>query len=318
MVNPTVTVLMPVRDTPAAMLDQAIDSILAQSFRDFEFLILDDGSRDAGTLGCLDRRAGQDSRIRLECGPARGLPATLNAGLERARGELIARQDSDDWSETRRIERQVGFLRVHDEIGMCGTAAWMHQQDATPLWRTRAVQAPAAIRNALERGNPFVHGSTVYRRELALAIGGYREGSACAQDYDFCWRLTEAGDAANLEEALYHYRFSADSISVRRAVEQARAHRAAQMLARARRRGEPEDARAVFEAVINPAEEAREAFRARLKQADHMMLAGEYRRALKEYGGALWSHPASALAWAKMARCGVFVSLPVAREACFR
>jgi glycosyltransferase involved in cell wall biosynthesis len=318
MVNPTVSVLMPVRDTPAAMLDQAIDSILAQSFRDYEFLILDDGSRDAQTRRCLERRAGQDSRIRLECGLARGLPATLNAGLARARGELIVRQDSDDWSETRRIERQVAFLRVHDEIALCGTAAWMHQQDGTPLWRTRAVAMPAAIRAALERGNPFVHGSTVYRRETALGIGGYREGSPCAQDYDFCWRLAEAGDGANLEEPLYHYRFSAGSISVRRAVEQGRAHRAAQMLARARRRGEPEDALAAFEAAIDSGEQGAEAFRARLKQADHMMLAGEYRRALREYSGALRSHPASALAWAKLARCGVFVSLPVAREACFR
>jgi glycosyltransferase involved in cell wall biosynthesis len=66
-VSAGVTVLMPVRDTPRAMLAQAIDSILAQSFRDFEFLILDDGSREQGTRQCLEQRAAQDCRIRLEC-----------------------------------------------------------------------------------------------------------------------------------------------------------------------------------------------------------------------------------------------------------
>src|SRR5579863_9426944 len=136
---------MPVRDTPAGMLDAAIDSILAQSFRDLEFLILDDGSRVEATRRCLDRRASQDTRIRLVPGPARGVTATLNDGLWRARGELIARQDSDDWSDRRRIERQIAYLRAHAEIGLCGTAAWMHQQDGTPLWRTRAVETDAAI-----------------------------------------------------------------------------------------------------------------------------------------------------------------------------
>ena len=316
--SPLVTVLMPVRDTPVEMLDQAIDSILAQSFRDFEFLILDDGSREEATRQCIERRAGQDARIRLEYAPPRGVTATLNAGLERARGELVARQDADDWSETRRIERQIAFLRTHGEVALCGTAAWMHQQDGTPLWRTRAVATDAAIRAALEKGNPFVHGSAVFRRESALAIGGYREEFPCSQDYDFFWRLGEAGGAANLEEPLYHYRYSARSVSVRRAAEQARAHRAAQRLARARRRGEAEDVRAALEGDPDRRVEAREAFRARLKQADHLMLAGAYRRAAEEYAGALRSHPASALAWAKLARCGVFVSLPAAREVCFR
>jgi len=309
---------MPVRDTPRAMLAQAIDSILAQSFRDFEFLILDDGSREQGTRQCLEQRAAQDSRIRLESGFARGVTATLNAGLALARGEFIVRQDADDWSEPQRIARQVAFLRANGEIALCGTAAWVHQQDGTPLWRTRAVQTDAAIRVALERDNPFVHGSTVFRRESALAAGGYREEFRCSQDYDFFWRLTEAGGAANLEEALYHYRYSKGSVSARRAEEQARAHRAAQRLARARRRGETEDVRAALEADAGRRGEAREAFRARLKQADHLMLAGAYRRATEEYARALRSHPASALAWAKLARCGVFVSLPAARKVCFR
>ena len=160
------------------------------------------------------------------------------------------------------------------------------------------------------------HGSTVYRRDAALEIGGYREELRCSQDYDFFWAFTEAGGAENLDEPLYHYRYRAGSVSAQKAGEQARAHRAAQVLARGRRRGEVEDVAAL--ANGGDRETARAAFRARLKQADHLMLAGAYRRAAAEYGRALAAHPASALAWAKMARYGVFVSIPAAREVCFR
>jgi glycosyltransferase involved in cell wall biosynthesis len=315
--KPTITVLMPVRDTPVRMLDQAIDSILTQTFPHFEFLILDDGSRDAATIACLDRRFLEDARIRLES-TARGLTPTLNLGLLRARGEFIARQDADDWSEPRRLELQFAFLRDHPETALCGTGAWTHQQDGTPLWRTRALLTHAEIRAAFPRRNPFVHGSAMFRREAALHIGGYRQEFSCSQDYDFFWRLSEVADAANLPEPLYHYRYSAGSVSAQRAADQARAYRAARILAIARQCGEPEDVRAALAAAGKAADDQREGFRASLQAADHRMLAGEYRRALQEFTALVRSHPGSGLAWGKLVRCGIFVSVPPVREACFR
>ena len=145
----------------------------------------------------------------------------------------------------------------------------------------------------------------------------YREEFPCAQDYDFFWRLSEGGRGANLPEALYHYRFTPGSVSAGRAVEQALAHSAARVLATARRRGEAEDVEQALQ-VARAAPDISSSFRASLKQADHLMLAGEYRKARHAYLQLLRSHPASPLAWGKLLRLGIFQAMPAARKACFR
>jgi len=309
-----VTVLMTVRDTPPRMLHPAIDSILAQTFAAFEFLILDDATQDPATLACLAQRAGQDSRIRLEASPVQGLPATANIGLARARGEFVARQDADDWSEPHRLQTQLAFLRAHPAIGLCGSAAWTHRDDGRRLWKTRVLTTPTEILAAFPHQNPYVHGSTMFRRELALRIRGYREEFPCSSDYDFLWRLSEAAAPANLAEPLYHYRYWGGAISARRAALQARAFQAAQILGRARRQGQAED----VPAALAHAGGARQTLRASLRQADHHLLAGDFKRALQAYLALARSHPASMLAWAKLVRYGIFVSLPRFRPACFR
>jgi glycosyltransferase involved in cell wall biosynthesis len=314
----TVTVLMAVYDTPEAMLDRAIASIRRQTLAEFEFLILDDGSRSDGTRACLLRHAAADPRIRLRWESHRGLTRTLNCGLALASGKLIARQDADDWSEPERLDLQVAFFAAHPEIALCGTGAWMHQEDGSRLWPVRMPETAAQIAAALWRGNPFLHGSAMFRADAGRALGGYHEEFPCSQDYDFFWRLTEAGGAANLAQPLYHYRYAGGAVSAGRAEEQARAHRAAQKLAEARRRGQPED---VAQALADAAQEIAcgpGAFRAALKQADHRMLAGDYRGACRVYRHALVQNPRSALAWGKLARWAVFAALPPAREACFR
>ncbi len=309
-----VTVLMTVRDTPAEMLAQAIESILSQTFEDCELLIVDDGSRERSTVECLQQFAEHDHRARVERSPFEGLPRAANFGLSRACGEFVARQDADDWSAPDRLERQVSFLRAHPELGLCGSAAWMHRRDGRPLWRKRMPETNDRIRAAFARENPFVHGSVMFRREAGLAAGGYREEFSCALDYDFLWRLSEHSGAANLGEPLYHYRYWGGAVSAGRAAEQARFVRAARVLADSRRRGERED----IAAAMGNEPGAGEVIRAALRQADHLLLAGEYRRALRSYVSLAWSHPASAVAWAKLARGGVFVGVPMAREACFR
>src|SRR5262249_9769576 len=156
----------------------------------------------------------------------RGLTLSLNRGLRIARGELIARQDADDWSDPRRLQRQVEFFTAHPKTVLCGTNAWMHQASGRPLWRTRLPQTHAEIAAALEQRNPFVHGACMFRREAALKLEGYRAELKCSQDYDFFWRLSERGETANLDEPLYHYRFSGGSVSSGKAESQALAHHA--------------------------------------------------------------------------------------------
>jgi len=316
MVSPAVTVLMPVYDPPIPMLDRAVESVLAQTFRDFELLLLDDGSGDEPVRARLDWWALRDSRVRLFHEPHRGVPAASNRGLALARGEWIARQDADDWSEPERLFRQTAFLLEHPEVVLVGTDTESHSADGALLWRLRLPHASAELKQALWKGNPFVHGSTMFRRRTAIEIGGYREALPCSSDYDFLWRLTEAGGAVNLEQVLYHYRYTGGSISAQRAAGQALVHRAAQILAGARRKGETEDVAAALAAA--EAGTGSLAFRSLLKQADHVMLAGDYSGARSAYFDVLRSHPWSGLAWAKMLRLGIFRAIPPAREACFR
>lgn len=316
LVNPEVTVLMTVYDPRLDQLQAAVDSVLAQSHPNFEFVIIDDGSRDKTIVAQLDAWVSADPRVRVYHEPHRGIAASANLGIRLAHGEFVARHDSDDWSEPNRLVFQAAYLKSHPEIALAGTDTQGHSADGRPLWRLRLPHTPPELLAELWERNPFVHGSTMFRRQTALDIGGYRDQFPCAGDYDFLWRLTEAGGAVNLDTILYHYRFTNGSISSRRALDQARSHKAAKVLAAWRRRGEVEDvssALAVADRGISSG-----AFRASLKQADHLMLAGDFSAAAKGYLEMLRTHPMSALAWAKIARLAVFRTIPPAREMCFR
>jgi glycosyltransferase involved in cell wall biosynthesis len=307
---------MAVFDTPRTMLAQAVDSILRQTYRDFEFLILDDGSSDLATRASL--RCVADPRVRVLWEPHRGLTATLNRGLERAEGRLIARQDADDWSDPGRLARQVPVLERCREIALCGTDAWTHQCDGQPLWPTHLPSDAAQVRRAFPTGNPFVHGAVLFRRAEALAAGGYREEFHCSQDYDFFWRLADRWSAVNLPEPLYHYRYNGGAISAKRAIEQAAAHLAAGQLAEARKHGRPECVALALDDARRAVAAGRGRVRAELKQADHRLLAGDYQEAGRAYGRVLRSNPLSPLAWGKLARWGLFRAIPPARELAFR
>jgi len=317
-ITPCVTVLMTVYDTPPRLLRQAIASIRNQTFGDFEFLILDDGSKQQATHAVLRQEAANDSRIRLLWEPHRGLTRSLNRCLQAAQGVWIARQDADDWSAPERLERQLEFLESHPERGLCGTAAWTHRQDGRPLWPILMPLSHTDILAAFPSRNPFVHGSAVFRAETARALGGYREEFTCSQDYDFFWRMAECVQTANLPAALYHYRYTGNAVSVGHAAEQEQAHRAARQLADDRGAGRREDvASALGRAGIELAA-CDGALRAAFKQADHRMLAGDFGGAGRDFVRLLRMHPDRRIAWGKFARWALFSTIPQARRACFR
>lgn len=313
-----VTVLMAVYNAPVGPLRQAIDSIRRQSYRDFEFLIVDDGSLDRHTRACLEQSALIDGRIRIAWEPHRGLTGALNRGLELARGAWIARQDADDWSDPARLQLQIEWAERHPEAALLGSNAWMHQQNGARLWQTRLPLSHTDILDAFPRRNPFVHGSVLFRTDLARAEGGYREVFPCAQDYDLFWRMAERYAVANLSRPLYHYRYAGGAVSATRAAEQAAAHRAIQELARARQQGRREDPAAALAAARAEMASGPGLYRALLKQADHRMLAGDYSGAARAYRELARVYPASLLAWAKLARLGIFRAAPFLREVCFR
>ncbi len=208
--NPQVTVLMPVRNG-AAHLQQAIDSILAQTFVDFELLIIDDGSTDA-TPEFL--RAQRDPRVRALTNPQNlGLVPTLNRGLELARGEWIARQDHDDLSMPDRLQKQVDFLRAHPDHVLVGTEAFATGEDGKKAYRLSRPVNPESIRWYLCFDNAFIHSSVMFRRDVIQRdFGGYPR-SFHSEDYALWSRVARARPTANLPEPLLLYREHVASVT---------------------------------------------------------------------------------------------------------
>jgi hypothetical protein len=197
---PRVTVLMAVYNGER-YLAESIDSVLKQTYADFEFLILDDGSTDR-TGDIIASFA--DRRIRAVRNEGNiGLTKSLNKGLDLAKGEYIARQDADDVSLQERLEREVRFLDENPQVGVVGS--WVDYIDGegrcTDTWRTPG--SAALVQWSLLFGNCIAHPSVVMRRNLLNRWGAYRPDIAYAQDYDLWVRLSRRTRIANLSESLY-------------------------------------------------------------------------------------------------------------------
>ncbi len=207
--NPTVTVLMPVHNG-AAYLSEAIYSILQQSFRDFELLVVDDASTDDSVQIIL---AFRDNRIRLLRSPERlQISRALNWGLAEARGEYIARMDQDDISHTNRLAMQVRFLERWPEIGMCGT--WARRLKSGKL--IQHYRLPSGFENIRAFAlfdNPFIHASVMIRqRALERNQLRYDETFVNAEDYDLWSRTFSCFPSDNLRRTLLDSREHSQSM----------------------------------------------------------------------------------------------------------
>lgn len=211
---PRVSVLMPVRNAQR-YLDAAIRSVLAQTFADFEFIIVNNGSTDR-TADILARHAAGDRRLRLIDCPIPGIVAALNKGLLACRGELIARMDGDDISLPARFARQVAFLDAHPTCVAVGCQALMIDADGAPIGPFAAACSHEAIdrHNLVHGGGGIPHPTVLMRRAAVRALRGYSERYPTAEDTDFFLRLAELGTLANLPEVLFHYRRHAQCSTV--------------------------------------------------------------------------------------------------------
>ena len=211
-VAPGVSVILPVYNGERD-LAQAIESILAQTFADFELIIVDDGSTD-NTASILEQYAARDQRIRvLRNSVNRGIGPTLNRGIESARGEFIARQDADDWSIPGRLALQVAFLRDHPDHFLVGSQIRVLREDNASARITHYPLDHEAILEAFIHGCCIGHGSVMFRRIPRMM---YTWEGCPAEDYELWTRMIRLGKFANLAECLYHYRLWHNSISVRR------------------------------------------------------------------------------------------------------
>lgn len=214
-------------------LREAVDSILNQTFRDFEFLIVNDGSTD-GTEKIL--RCYRDFRIKIVNNERNiGLTKSLNKGLKLAKGEYIARQDADDISLPQRLEKQVKFLDTHRHVALIGSPFLVINEDGKILGVQTVLLLNEEIQKRLLKDNAFGHGTSMFRKDCLDKIGLYREEFKSAQDYDLWLRISERYNVANIAEPLYKWRISLSSVSVKGKVIQDKYTEFARELARERK-----------------------------------------------------------------------------------
>lgn len=223
--NPVVTVLMPVYNS-GEFLGTAVESILRQRFRNFEFIIIDDGSTCEVTRRLLSGI--NDDRARVIREPVnRGYIRALNKGLSMARGRYIARMDSDDVAASARLDLQVRFLDRHADVGVLGSACAIIDGDGRRkgVWRMPVQDLCVRWKGLVT--NPFVHSTVMIRRDV---LGGahflYNESLWGAEDYDLWTRLLTVTRGANLEQVLMEYRIHSSSVTSQGRVLQLTAHEA--------------------------------------------------------------------------------------------
>lgn len=213
MSSPRVTVLMPIYNGEAFVRD-AVESILTQTYRNFELLVVDDGSTDA-TLNIV--RSYDDDRLRvLQNAQNLGLPAALNVGVRAARGALIARQDVDDISYPDRLKRQVAFLDANPAVVVLGTqfVSLNERGRRRPLHLWMKCRSALGIRWQLMFENAFVHSSVMFRRDVVLTqFDGYDERFPACEDVDLWARVARRYPLRNLPEFLMAYRGRTASVS---------------------------------------------------------------------------------------------------------
>ena len=185
----------------AATLDRAIDAILAQTVRDLELIVIDDGSTDS-TGAVIARAIARDDRVRaLPMGTNVGIARSLNAGLREARAPIVAIQDADDYSAPERLARQLSVLDADPEIAVVGTR--MHEVDEQGrVLAPRTSFAAGDVRDALLRFNPIPNTCVALRREAALSVGGYDSRYRYAMEYDLWLRLADRWRIVTLDEPL--------------------------------------------------------------------------------------------------------------------
>ncbi|WP_308515809.1 glycosyltransferase family 2 protein [Sphingomonas flavescens] len=201
---PRVSILMPVFNA-GVYLPDALESIRGQSFKDFELVIVNDGSTD-GSSEILRAFAQQDPRTRLIERTNRGLIETRNELLSEASGDLIAWMDADDLSHPDRLQKQVGAFEVDTSLVCVGTNVERIDPDGHSLGIEHYPAEDSAIRSDQAAGNGLRFASTMQKRSVALDTGGFRHPFRMGEDLDFLLRVAERGRVSNLTEILYVYR----------------------------------------------------------------------------------------------------------------
>jgi len=200
-------------------LRESVDSILNQTFQDFEFIIINDGSKDQSKYILESYK---DERIKLIHHKNMGLTKSLNIGIANAKGKYIARQDADDISEPERLKTQFDFMEANPGVGLTGSRFKLINETGQLIGSSSLPLEDKVIKDMLIEMNQFCHGSVMIRRDALDKIGLYRDCFKYAQDYDLWLRISEKYKVMNLPELLVCYRMVDNSITSNKMLLQSR------------------------------------------------------------------------------------------------
>ncbi|VVB64168.1 Glycosyltransferase AglG [uncultured archaeon] len=209
--SPLVSVVMPTYNSER-FLREAMESILNQTFEDFEFIIVADKSTDT-TDAILDDLQEKDDRIKVFDQERIGLIAALNKGCRIAKGKYIARMDADDVSLPNRLEKQVQYMEEHPEIGVLGTGIRYIDEIGRSGNTLHNPINPNLVKFYLHLENCIVHPSVMMRRDIIEQLGFYNPDAKHAEDYDLWARACSITQIANLHDVLLEYRIWIGGIS---------------------------------------------------------------------------------------------------------
>jgi len=222
MINPRASIIMSTYND-GQYIKQSIESVLTQSFTNFEFIIINDCSTDNTAQIIADIK---DERIQYVCNERnKGLVVNLNEGIARATGEYIARIDSDDmWANREKLQKQISFLESHEDYGLIGTQAHVYDTSGMKLFSIKNPCSDRDIRRSILTKNTFVHSSVVFRKALAITCGGYNPEETYVEDYGLWMRMGKCTKLTNLESLGVYYRENKKGITQQHNLKQVRAN----------------------------------------------------------------------------------------------
>ncbi|WOE70113.1 glycosyltransferase [Hydrogenimonas thermophila] len=218
MSEPLVSVIMSVYND-SKFLNESIESILNQSYKNFEFIIVNDGSSDS-SLNVINEYAKKDNRIVVIDQKNKGLTKSLNIAIKKSNGDFIARMDADDISCKNRLKEQVKFLVENKEFALVGTNIIKIDQYGNFIEKNKTKYSDSEIRKTFCTRNCIAHGSVMLNRKLLGNILYYDENFKYSQDYRLWTKIARHYKIANLKESLYKLRVHNKSISKQKIEEQ--------------------------------------------------------------------------------------------------
>ncbi|MEM1320990.1 MAG: glycosyltransferase [Bacteroidota bacterium] len=206
-----ISVIMPVYKETEDWVRAAVESILAQTFSDFELILIIDQPGRFALEAMLQQYVEQDERLQLFTNEKNmGLPRTLNRGLSLAKGKYIARMDADDIAFPERLRRQFDFMEANQEVSLCGTQVIKIDERGRKIGRSHNETDFTLLKKVVPHINIVTHPTWLLRREVFQTIGDYRDMPG--EDYDFVLRMVAAGlKITNIDKPLLYYRVRTDS-----------------------------------------------------------------------------------------------------------